>query len=109
MKAEVKILVEYNPTDDHVFLSSRGVDGDGLPLNIYIGVLQALCRMQEQYNNRQLEITLAPPTEVSFASAPEQPAHQPRIEVPVVSKEETSTPPHAENSSNNEQDEKSLH
>lgn len=106
MKAEVKILVEYNPTDDHVLLSSRGVEGDGLPLNIYIGVLQALSRMQEQYNGRQLEITLTPPSEIRIASeVPERPSC---IGVPDVSKEET-PPPLAENSSNNEQDEKSLH
>ena len=77
MKAEVKILVEYNPTDDHVLLSSRGVEGDGLPLNIYIGVLQALSRMQEQYNGRQLEITLTPPSEINIGPAPEAPAPQP--------------------------------
>lgn len=91
MKAEVKILVEYNPADDTVFLSSRGVEGDGLPLNVYIGLLQALCRMQKQYNDRQMEITLTPPSEISIAS--EIPAPQPRIEVPAVSKEETSPPP----------------
>jgi transposase-like protein len=91
MKAEVKILVEYNPTDDHVLLSSRGVEGDGLPLNIYIGVLQALSRMQEQYNGRQLEIALTPPSEISIASeVPERPSC---IGVPAVSKDETSTPP----------------
>lgn len=91
MKAEVKILVEYNPADDTVFLSSRGVEGDGLPLNVYIGMLQALCRMQKQYNDRQLEITLTPPSEISIAS--EIPDPQPRIEVPAVPKDDTSTPP----------------
>ena len=93
MKAEVKILVEYNHCDDIVFLSSRGVEGDGLPLRIYIGMLQALCQMQKQYNDRQLEITLTPPSEVSIASAPDEPTSPPRIEVPTVSKKETVTPP----------------
>lgn len=93
MKAEVRIQVEYNPTDDHVFLSSRGVDGDGLPLNIYIGVLQALYQMQKQYNDRVLEITLTPPSEVGIAPSPGLPTSPPRIEVPPVSKKETSTPP----------------
>lgn len=97
MKAEVKILVEYNPADDTVFLSSRGVEGDGLPLNVYIGMLQTLCKMQKQYNDHQLEITMTLPSEISIAS--EIPAPQPRIEVPAVPKDETSTPPHAENSS----------
>ena len=91
MKAEVKILVEYNPTDDHVFLSSRGVDGDGLPLNVYIGMLQALCQMQKQYNDRLLEITMTIPSEISIAS--EAPAAPPRIEVAGDSKDNTALPP----------------
>ena len=90
MKAEVKILVEYNPADGTVFLSSRGVEGDGLPLNVYIGMLQALCKMQKQYNDRQLEIALTPPSEISIVS--EVPESTPSTEVPAVSKEETPPP-----------------
>lgn len=93
MKAEVKILVEYNHCDDIVFLSSRGVEGDGLPLHIYIGMLQALCQMQKQYNDRQLDITLTLPSEVSIASARDEPTSPPRIEVPPVPKKETPAPP----------------
>lgn len=77
MKAEVKILVEYNPADDNVYISSRGVEGDGLPLTVYIGMLQALCQMQKQYNDRQLEITLTPPSGINIGPAPEAPAPQP--------------------------------
>lgn len=93
MKAEIKILVEYNHCDDTVLLSSRGVEGDGLPLHIYIGMLQALCQMQKKYNERKLEMTLSPPSEVSIGSAPGEPTSPPSIEVPTVPQKETSTPP----------------
>lgn len=110
MKAEVKILVEYNPADDTVYISSRGVEGDGLPLTVYIGMLQALCQMQKQYNDRQLEITLTPPSAINIGPAPEAPAPQPteldaekwrqiQREALEEEREENPTPPHAENSS----------
>lgn len=64
MKAEVKILVEYNPADDTVSLSSRGVEGDGLPLEIYIKVLFALSRLQKEHNEFHEKPTVYLPTEV---------------------------------------------
>ncbi len=118
MKAEIRILVEYDSDYDRVLISSRGVDGDGLPLDVYIGILNALRRMQREYNEKTLETTIFLPSEISFAPQPGSPAHQAKVtaleeerknlaKVPEhIVKEyesvdkEVSTPPHAENSSN---------
>ena len=74
MKAEVKILVEYNPADDTVFLSSRGVEGDGLPLEIYIKVLFALSRLQKEHNEFHEKPKVFLPSEVKIG----QPSTPPR-------------------------------
>lgn len=58
----------------------ENVVGDGIPLSMYMDILKALQQVEGNYNGNA-----APPVET--------PAPQPRIEVPPVSKKETSTPP----------------
>lgn len=59
----------------------ENVVGDGMPLSMYMSILKALQLVEEEINRKT-----EPPVKT--------PAHQPRIEVPAVSKDETSTPPH---------------
>lgn len=93
MKADVTFHVEYDENENHLRISCGNVDGDGLPMPLYMMMLTSLIELQYKINSEK-------PTNIDVPLS---------VEERIRKWEEENLPPYAENSSNNEQDEKSLH
>ena len=81
-KVTFKIVWDIDPekTSGHILRKIKCGDAEDIPLPLYMAILKAMMQVENDLNGKA-----EPPVE--------SPAPQPRIVVPAVSKEETSTPP----------------
>lgn len=120
MKADVTFHVEYDENENHLRISCGKVDGDSLPMPLYMMMLTSLIELQYKINGGKSSVFL--PTEISFSGPPpvkittmgELVEMMGNVPKDLIKKyydnmaSKISPPPVAENSSINE-DEKSLH
>ena len=127
MKAKIMFEIDWWSNDNQEYdisISSCGmVDGDSMPMDIYIKILFALSKLQKEHNDSHEKPSVFLPTEISFSGPPpvkittfgelvEMMGNVPKDLIKKYYDNMASKippPPLAENSSNNEQDEKSLH
>lgn len=50
MKADVTFHVEYDENENHLRISCGNVDGDGLPVPVYMAILKAMLRVEDLLN-----------------------------------------------------------
>lgn len=119
MEARVTFKINYYQDDEKKSGVCLGeilcgdVEGDGLPIPVYMAVLKAMLQVEDILNGEE------PKVHVPHPSLPITSPGESLKEMGATSKDvikpffegqpSVSPPPVAENSSNNEQDEKSLH